>query len=206
MVTLTRKEVLDKRKIFDFLHASGGKGGGGEGQGKEGQGGGETGKEVERKIKDFVWLKKKNKHRPSKPSYTIKTHIYSKIEEDKPIYLHVSPVGDLQIIQFRDMLQEISDIQEENNYHVIAIFYESYQFTQSLKELLFIPVDHIRIYLDIQNITSSLSANGGRFDLNINVYLSQVYLLDLQFNQEYLLLFREMIKNQVNKKENDRRT
>lgn len=81
------------------------------------------------------------------------------------------------------MLQEISDIQEENNYHVIAIFYESYQFKQSLKELLFIPVDHIRIYLDIQNITSSLSANGGRFDLNINVYLSQVYLLDLQFNQ-----------------------
>ena len=202
METLTKKEVLDKKKIFDFLHlesSSEADGQGRDGDGRDGNGNGMSKEEMMRNVKNFVWIKKK-KSKSSRTSYTIKTHIYSKMDSDKPIYLHVSPVGDLQIIQFRDLMTSPSDIAQENHYHVIATFYESYQFTQSLKELLLIPVDHIRIYLDIHNITSSLSANGGRFDLNINVFLSHIYLLDLKINQEYLLLFRDMIKNQVNKK------
>ena len=70
--------------------------------------------------KTLCGLKKKSKS--SRPSYTIKTHIYSNMDSDKPIYLHVSPVGDLQIIQFRDLIKKNSDIAQENHYHIIIPF------------------------------------------------------------------------------------
>ena len=67
METLTKKEVLDKKKIFDFLHLEssterdedGRDGDGRDGDGRDGNRNRLSKEEMMRNVKNFVWIKKK---------------------------------------------------------------------------------------------------------------------------------------------------
>ena len=73
METLTKKEVLDKKKIFDFLHLESSTemdgregdsrdGDGRDGDGRDGNRNGLSKEEMMRNVKNFVWIKKKVNH------------------------------------------------------------------------------------------------------------------------------------------------
>jgi len=151
------------------------------------------------KMESGEWISIKNRRK----DYTIKTYINSGLlKESQPLYITINPHSfNLELIQFLDPVDKVEkkgekdengdagDEHGEVEPHItIATFYENFQYTATIRELLLIPSAHIRIVL--KKYTYSC---GSRFDLYLTVNLTKHYLEDLRFNEEYLLLFKKLV-------------